>query len=59
MLFPCDVELGVKKKKSFTLTYDDGEKRLTIKCSGCGFFEAAEYLYDRVEDMERVERRGK
>ena len=53
MWFPiCDI-VKLSSEKSFTLTYDDGEKRVTVKCSGCDIFEAAEHLAGAIERAER------
>lgn len=39
--------------KPFTLIFDDGEKRVSVKCVGCDLFEAAEHLADAIERTER------
>lgn len=38
--------------KPFTLIYDDGEKRVSVKCIGCDLYEAAEHLIELIESVE-------
>lgn len=39
--------------KPFTLIYDDGEKRVSVKCVGCDLFEATEHLQEAIERAEQ------